>query len=448
VERAVRRPDTAAAAARAREIAHAHLLALYVATGLFFMLLPGTFLGVWNLFEASQRHSVGLVPTAWLQAHGHAQVFGWVGTFILGIGLYAVPLVRSGARPSLAVGRTCWALWTAGVAARWTAAVYGWHWRPLFIGAALFETAAFVIFAAAVVPARTRAPGSRPDPWVRIVLAGAAGFALTVASNLVLSVFVAWHGDAPVVPHGLNQRFLTLATWGFLAPFIWGFSARWLPVLLGLAPARIGALSAAVALNGLGVLLTLAGMGAVATALFFVAAGLAAVSLRVFEPAHHPAKIRGVHPSFPAFVRLAYAWLVIAAGLGMAAAAWDVSGGLWGASRHAFTVGFVSVMVFAIGQRMLPAFAAMAPLWSPALMVVSLTALTTGCLLRVGAEMVAYQHGAAWAWSVLPASAVLELAAVTAFAVNLIATFALAPEPLVVSAAAAAGATASESVRA
>ena len=68
-------------------MAHARLLALYIATGLSFMLLPGTFLGVWNLLQVSARQSVGLVSASWLQAHGHAQIFGWVGLFVTMINL-------------------------------------------------------------------------------------------------------------------------------------------------------------------------------------------------------------------------------------------------------------------------------------------------------------------------------------------------------------------------
>ena len=51
------------------------------------------------------------------------------------------------------------------------------------------------------------------------------------------------------------------------------------------------------------------------------------------------------------------------------------------------------------------------------------TLLTVGCLLRVSCEVLAYQGYAAWAWKVLPASAVIELSAVTAFAVNMGMTF-------------------------
>jgi hypothetical protein len=46
---------------------------------------------------------------------------------------------------------------------------------------------------------------------------------------------------------------------------------------------------------------------------------------------------------------MAYGWLLVAATLGVAANRWDVSGGIWGASRHALTVGFISVMIVCVG---------------------------------------------------------------------------------------------------
>ena len=56
-------------------------------------------------------------------------------------------------------------------------------------------------------------------------------------------------------------------------------------------------------------------------------------------------------------------------------------------------------------------------------MFVGLLFLSMGCTVRVGAEVLAYQEilPAACGW--LPYSAIFELAAVTALAVNLIATF-------------------------
>ncbi len=156
-------------------------------------------------------------------------------------------------------------------------------------------------------------------------------------------------------------------------------------------------------------------------------AALAIAALRMFEAARQEPKTRGVHRTFPFFVRMAYGWLLAAALLGVGAALWDSSGGIWGASRHALTVGFIAVMVLCVGQRILPAFAGMRLLWSTWLMFAGLVLLTIGCTLRVFSEVLAYQGYANWAWSVLPASAVLELAGITAFAMNILGTFILEP---------------------
>ncbi len=100
------------------------------------------------------------------------------------------------------------------------------------------------------------------------------------------------------------------------------------------------------AVNLLG--LTLAVLGAVLPAYaLFLLGTLVIAALRMFEPSVKEAKTRGVHSSFPYFVRIAYAWLLVAAALGVAAVRWDASGGIWGASRHALTVGFVAVMILA-----------------------------------------------------------------------------------------------------
>ena len=41
------------------EIALQRMVTIYVVTGLLFLVLPGTFLGVWNLVSISGRHSLG-----------------------------------------------------------------------------------------------------------------------------------------------------------------------------------------------------------------------------------------------------------------------------------------------------------------------------------------------------------------------------------------------------
>jgi hypothetical protein len=151
--------------------------------------------------------------------------------------------------------------------------------------------------------------------------------------------------------------------------------------------------------------------------------------LRLLEATEQPAKVKGVHSTFPLFVCLAYAWSVAATALAIWASTVDRSNGIWGASRHALTVGFLATMVFSVGQRVLPAFSGMRLLLSTKLMLISLVLLSAGCFLRVGSEILAYQGFAAWAWSWLPVSALTEMTAVSLFAVNLLGTFVRRPGP-------------------
>jgi uncharacterized protein involved in response to NO len=412
--------------ARAREASLSRLLMAYISSGLIFMLLPGTFLGVWNLLQISGRESAASVSPEWLQAHGHAQVFGWIGSFIFGIGFYSVPKLRSLTKPAFGAAWACWVMWTTGVAARWAANVYGWQWRLLLPVSAVLELAAFLIFFRSVSQHRPESGGkNRLEPWIWVVMSASLGLMSVLAVNLGACVYLALHGVRPALPHVLDQRYLVLTAWGFLVPFVWRFSTKWMPVFLGLKPVRPKLLLAALIVNLGGIVLTFAGLGDQATAFFVAGVVLAIAALRMFEPAQQEAKTRGVHRSFPYFVRMAYGWLLLAAWLGVGAALWDSSGGIWGASRHALTVGFVAVMVFRVGQRILPAFAGMRLLWSTRLMFAALTLLTIGCTLRVSTEVLAYQGYANWAWSVLPVSAVFELAGITAFAINLLGTFML-----------------------
>src|SRR6185437_16654112 len=74
------------------------------------------------------------------------------------------------------------------------------------------------------------------DVWVWVVLIASLGFLADLLVNLALSLATAVQGSSPAFPPALDQHFLVLSTWGFLVPFVWGFSAKWLPVFLGLRP--------------------------------------------------------------------------------------------------------------------------------------------------------------------------------------------------------------------
>jgi hypothetical protein len=247
--------------------------------------------------------------------------------------------------------------------------------------------------------------------WEVLIFFGSFGLIATLMVQLALL----WRSlPAPLIPHEPDQLFIGIALWAFCFPVVWGFSSRLLPTFLGLK--QSGVLSA---YAGLGMLAATDVLFAVGHAQWEAAPILGAVtsacwSLRVFHSPERAPKLAGVDPLYPRFVRVAFGWLVISSLLGFGAG----SPGLTGASRHAFTVGFLAMMIFAIGPRILPAFLNSRELWSPRLMRWSLILLTAGCTLRVFSEPLAYAGLAAWAWRILPVSAFIELSAVLLFAVN------------------------------
>ncbi len=423
------------AAVVAAERRKSFLLRFWIGTGIFFMVLPGTVLGFSNLLAISAHHGLQAISPAWIQAHGFSQVFGWIGSFVLGIGFYSQPHTRAN-RGRLPI--TCWGLWTAGLTLHWLAVGYLWQWRVVLPIAGGLQFAAILLFlhAARQHKLPTAGAGSgearartqpRIEPWMQSVLVSNAALLVALAINFVEGVRLAIDGAAPAIPHRFDQSFLVLLGWGFLAPLVWGFSARWLPIFLGAAPVRGRLLQIAVAVDLIGVVLGMVHQTILMAPLLAAAAILAAIAMRVFPVPERPAKTIGLHPSFPFFLRLAYAWSIAASLLGIWASWSDVHGGIWGGSRHALTVGFAAMMVMTVGPRILPHFAGVRGLRSPRLMFATLLLLFAGCTLRVSMEPLAYEGILPFAWKLLPFSGCLELGAVLLFALQLILTFTLEP---------------------
>lgn len=406
------------------------LVTAFIVSGMLFMLLPGTFLGVWNLIGISQQRTLSSLSPAWLQAHGQAQIFGWIGSFILGIGFYSLTKMQSTLRFPVRAGWTSWALWTLGIALRWIGGVTGWQWKILLPLSGLLELVAFLFFFHSVRRHRPEQSAQRAEIWMVVVMAATTAFLVALIVNFAALAHLALYGASPALPHVLDQQLVVLFVWGILVPTIWGFNARWLPVFAGFRKPNGNRLLLAYGCSLAGIAAVFAQWLPIAAVAFLFASLLAVDALHVWEPAVQPAKLLHVHASFPIFIRITYIWLVVSCVLTGAAVLYDRAGGIWGASRHALTVGFVAGMVFVIGQRILPAFCGMRVLWSTRLMLWSLLLLHVGCALRVALEPLAYEGYWNFAWKLLPCSAFVELTAVVLFALNIAGTLLQPPAHL------------------
>lgn len=397
----------------------ARLLAAYVVSGLFFMILPGTVLGVWNLVGISSQREMAAVSTAWIQAHGHAQFFGWFGTFIIGISLYTFPKFRGSACRSIPLAWIMWVMWSVGVGLRWLAGVQNVAIPAAFRISSALELGVAVLFLWQVTASGPKQ--RKGQAWEAPIFAGFTALLLLLGWQLLLTMRPLSSPSLPALP---NRILISLAVWTFGFPVVVGYCAKFFPGLLGTAVANVTGIHLTlglVAIAAVGFALDSAVLAGSATS---IAVALALWSLRVFHSKRGNPKTTGVYRRYPQFARLAYVWLAVSAVLGFGVS----RPGMLGASRHASTVGFLATLIFSIGPRILPSFLNSRELWSARLMRFSLVLVTAGCALRVISEPLAYGGIVASAWTVLPVSAFSELAAVLLFGFNLAMTLA-APIP-------------------
>src|SRR5262249_6616219 len=151
-------------------------------------LTGGATLGLVALTIAGLRGSLATGLSWWtpvIQAHGHVQIFGWVGLFIMGIAYHVVPRFKATelVRPDLA--RRSLSLMVARIVAGAVAQPYARESFAAFVGVAgaLAELAAVLMFAWIV--ARTLAGSEAPPaPFEAYLRAGNRWFVLLALANV------------------------------------------------------------------------------------------------------------------------------------------------------------------------------------------------------------------------------------------------------------------------
>jgi hypothetical protein len=308
--------------------------------GLLLTLVLGVGLGALNLFKADW--SAGAVTGESVLVHAHAQIFGFVVLFVIGIVGHALPRLSRQPLPRP------WLLWLAfgtTLAAQLLFPVGTWgHTAALARAGEALDLAAALVLTWAVFDAVRGAPRSL-RPWLRL-------------GSLALVVSAAWG-----LAGALDQRLLLqrpalwqLALWCFIAPFIFGMSWHILDMAGGfdVRAGHEGALSAlwalAVGLSVLGLAGALpAGWLALGQLLELPIALAVASRLGVFR---RPRRASRGAPFFAS----AYGWLLASLALSALVAIGVLPDHLLieDVARHTFTIGCVTQMIIGVALRALP----------------------------------------------------------------------------------------------
>lgn len=376
--------------------------------------------GAYLLAQIGLQGSFEAASQAQVIAHGSAQLWGFVAPFIVGIALRYLVLASGRPSPPAAVRRSVLAALSLGVVSG-----FAWAQAPerlpvLAAVSGLAFLSGGVVYLILVL--RCVAHLLRHN-WARFVLASAVSLCVWGGVTLFLQTRAGAAG--PGVFSGTERQVLMdLPLLGLALGSVYGFGRKLLPGLLSVPKPRAGAFEAAFWLHNGGLVLLLAGRWWAGPS--WVAAGLCCVGggALAYLVALRGLRGRAVtssrgYPVHRLFIKLAFAWLLLAtfwlAGMAVLEAAKGAvfPHALYGAARHALTVGFLVTVMLGVAQRLLPVLGN-TRLAFPHLLMPIFLLLAAGNLLRVVSEVATLWWPPAFA--VMPVSAALELTALALFA--------------------------------
>lgn len=406
--------------------------------GIVVVLTAGASWGAYLLWKIGLAGKFTGVSILAVNAHGHAQIFGWVGLFVMGFSLQAFPRFW---HTRLAVPRLAavtFAVMLLGIVIR-TAGMAGgaaeWAIPAAMAGGAL-EIAAILIFVAQLVVTFRRS-GAALEPYIGFVLVGMFWF-------IVQAVMSVWHTWATMTAASPGQLLWYVSTYqaplrdlqvhGLALFMILGVSMRMLPALLGLpeiGPRRGWIALAMVTAAVVGECLVfvvyrwtqlhaVAALLMIPWLLLVAGIGLVVLPWKLWRPLP-TAEARA--DRIGKFVRAAYAWLAASLLMLLMLPVYQWVSGIpfshayYGAIRHAITVGFISLMIMGMAAKIVPTLNGVDPrglsrLWGPFVLV------NLGCFLRV--TMQTLTDGYPMFFHLVGISGVLEVAGLAWWGVGLV----------------------------
>ncbi len=409
---------------------------VFVKTAMTIVVTVGCSLGALNLASMALN---GMTSSDWeaiTQAHGHAQIFGWVGLFIMGITYHVLPRLKATQLRGRSFAVASFWLIVVGIALRFVSQPLAES--PSFAGimvlSALAELGGATLFV--YVVAATLKSASASDFWDKYLVAASGWFWVSAAATVALTLYAATHGLS-VIPANLDSPYLHMSLMGFVVMMIFAFTLRTIPVFMGLKETNTRAFDVIFWMLNLSIVLTdgsgfadaFAGsslswvIGPIGAALEYASILGFVYFLGIFGRAERNVAEEGASRGYEKFIRAGYLWLVIAATMIASFTAYQTATGhpvphsLVGAYRHALTVGFISMIIFGMSARIIPVFTGVR-LHSDLMLLGTFVLVNLGNAIRVLTQPLADLFGGS-VFALMGVSGFIEVTGVVLFVVNL-----------------------------
>ena len=401
----------------------------FVKLAIVIALTSGTLLGALILSHIAVHGAFQFPFYSLIQAHGHAQIFGWAGLMIMGIAYHILPrfkrtrlsapkvaqgtlflmfigiLLRQVAQPGLGLAMSVPLLWTSAVLELSAIACFFGIMMAVFLGSQI--------------------AGDFYDSYIVMSL---VYFLMAGILNIV-QVYQMTKTGIPFVTGTLNDYYLHIALYGFIGMMILGVSLRILPHFLGTREPKKFLCWVSFWFWNIGILgYGLFGPLLCATA-EFIASTVFIKAIGIFERRNKPIPIPGIDSAYTWFIDTAYGWFWVAMALFWIGEIYRTITGnapahiYVGSYRHALTVGFMTSMILGVGYRIIPVFQGRF-LHSSKAMKFSFWLLLAGNSFRVIGQLIT--QWTRWSYPFVGISGYLELTALALFGWNIWKT--LAPE--------------------
>ena len=430
------------------ESAYENIYEKFIKTAIVIALSTGCVYGAFILFYMGIQHSLYSVPKVLIETHGHTQIFGWCGLFIMGVSYFVLPRFYAVRIYSGKLANLSFYFMVAGIFLVFTYRTLlplnnHFFFKALILSGCSLEILAVLMFLIVAVKTVLSAEKQELETYETYLFSGYLWFLIVTVAHAGIVLYMI-NVNETVFPHAAIYPLRHIQVMGFITLVIFGVLSRTLPAFLGLKTPNakmnliiMFMLNASVLVRAVSqpLMTYYADVNLpfyyVFNTLYFTSACIELLSILLFlynlniltKPEVDFSGME-IEKSYEKFVWAGILWLIVAE-IGMiifavqeSFAGVPVSHAMIGSYRHAVTVGFITMMIFGFASRIIPISQGV-KLHSYSSLTMCFILINTGSFLRVVFQPIAVHTGSVPSYLIMGISGLIESVAILLFGINI-----------------------------
>ena len=430
------------------ESAYENIYEKFIKTAIVIALSTGCVYGAFILFYMGIQHSLYSVPKVLIETHGHTQIFGWAGLFIMGVSYFVLPRFYAVRIYSGKLANLSFYFMVAGIFLVFTYRTLlplnnHFFFKALILSGCSLEILAVLMFLIVAVKTVLSAEKQELETYETFLFSGYLWFLIVTVAHAGIVLYMI-NVNETVFPHAAIYPLRHIQVMGFITMVIFGVLSRTLPAFLGLKTPNakmnliiMFMLNASVLVRAVSqpLMTYYADVNLpfyyVFNTLYFTSACVELLSILLFlynlniltKPEVDFSGME-IEKSYEKFVWAGILWLIVAE-IGMiifavqeSFAGVPVSHAIIGSYRHAVTVGFITMMIFGFASRIIPISQGV-KLHSYSSLTMCFILINTGSFLRVVFQPIAVHTGSVPSYLIMGISGLIESVAILLFGINI-----------------------------